>query len=163
MAGRGGGSPARRALAVAFALLFVGTAVAFGVTEAGHVAVMQADSITVGVEGTAYLAGPPPTVTVDLRFTNPTPRAVRLTTTERIGIAIDGEPIVRSTTPEIAPWPLRVPADGTATATATIRLEGPSDRLRRANDNGTVTVTGVFDGRIGTELVQVTTGGSRDG
>lgn len=163
MAGPGRPSPARLAVLVSFAVLFLGTGIAFGVTEAGHVAILQSDSISATVADTSYAGGSPPVVTVDIRFANPTPRDVTVTSTRQIVITTGDETIVRSTTPRIAPWPLRIPAGGTATATARIHLEAPSETASMAIAAGNVTIIGVFDARIGEQSVQITLGSAIDG
>lgn len=163
MDGLGSGSPARTVAIGSFVLLFIATGLAFGVTEAGHVALLQSDSITAGVVETTYSDGSPPSVTIGFRFSNPTPRPVTVTAPQELTLRVSGETAVRSTTPDIDPLPVRIPADGTAGATATIDLEAPLPDLRSAIRNGTVTVNGVFSGRIGTEVIQITTDGAADG
>ncbi len=157
------GSTASTVTVGSFILLFIMTGLAFGVTEAGHVALLQSDSITAGVVETAYSDGSPPSVTIRFRFSNPTPRPVTVTAPQEVTLLVDGVTAVRSTTPDIDPLPARIPADGTAGATATIDLEAPLPALRSSVRNGTVTVNAVFSGRIGNEFVQITTGGAADG
>lgn len=152
----------RRVLLLSFVLVFVMTTVAFGVTEAGHVAVMQSDAIVATVERVTYVTGPPDLVRIDLRFENPTPRSVLVVTAQQIVVERGGETLVRSTTPTVTPRPLRVPAWGEARATASLGLERPSNELRSALRTGEATVRGVFGGRIGDVAVDVHLSGARD-
>lgn len=163
MAGRGGRGSTETAIILSFVLVLLVSGVAFGVTVAGHIALMQSDSIEVTVENTRYSPGSSPTIDVELQVHNPTPRAITFVSAEGIGLVVDGETVLRSTTPEITPWPLRVPANGAAQTTARIRLEAPSTSLKTAIREDRIEVETVLIGRIGTERVQVSTGGESRG
>lgn len=152
----------RRVLLLSFVIVFIGTAVAFGVTEAGHVAVMGSDAIVGTVEGASYVTGPPDRVRLDLRFENPTPRSVRVVTAQQLVIEHGGEVLIRTTTPTVAPRPLRVPPWGVKRATANIELDRPSSELRSTLRTGEASVRGVFGGRIGDVAVDVQLSGTPD-
>lgn len=152
----------RRILLLSFVLVFIVTSVAFGVTEAGHVAVMHSDAIVGTVERAAYVTGPPDRVRLDLRFENPTPRSVRIVTAQQLVIERGGETLVRTTTPTVSPRPLRVPPWGVGRTTASLELDRPSSKLRAAVRSGEATVRGVFGGRIGDVAVDVHLSGAPD-
>ena len=162
MATPGRRRPSRRGLLVlSFLAVFVVTAATFGVTVAGHVAVMQADAIEATVVGVTYRPGPPADLLLDLRLDNPTPRAVRVVSVQDVVLEREGERLLRSTTPTVAPLPLRVPAGGTGRATVSIDPRPAGPEVRSAVRAGALDVRGVFGGRIGDVAVQVQLRGVR--
>lgn len=146
----------RGLLHVSFLAFLLVSGVAFGVTEAGHIAVMQSDSISVTVQSVTLSDETMDSVEITLRFDNPTPRRVDVNTVRQLVVFRRGETIARSTNPTMTPWPIRVPPSGRATTTATLEPDSVDAGVTSAGGaDAELTVRGVFGGRIGDVVIEL--------